>query len=108
MAQDRKRTLFFEPMDMELAEDISIRSPEEFRESIKKVEKGGVTTKEKRGLVLAKNRAGAQLKRKNLSPKERRAFTEISKTRLPKVTKKKKNPDNIFDMFDGDSMMDML
>ncbi len=39
-------------------------------------------TKEKRALVLARNRAAAQLKRKALSPKERREFREISKQKI--------------------------
>ena len=73
------RTLFFKPKDKRLAKIITIKSPAAFKESIKILKKGGLTLKEKRGLVLAKNRASAQLHRKNLSPKERKQFRAISK-----------------------------
>lgn len=79
-----KKTLFFPAKNERIARDISIKSPAAFRGSIKKLKRGGLTTPEGRGLVLARNRAGAQLKRKNLSPKERREFTTISRTRIPK------------------------
>ncbi len=84
---DRKRTLFFKAKDPRLARDISITSPSAFRESIKKLKRGGVTLKEMRALQLAKNRAGAQLKRKNLSSKERKQFRAISKINIPKVSR---------------------
>lgn len=77
-----KKGLFFKAKDKRLAKIISIKSPAAFRESIKILKKGGLTTKEKRGLVLAKNRAGAILKKKNLSPKERKQFRTISKIKI--------------------------
>ncbi len=61
-----------------IASEISITSPAAFRESIKKLEKNGLTTHEERALILAQNRAKAQLHRKDLSPKERSQFKKIS------------------------------
>ncbi len=81
--------LFFAPKDKALARKISIKSPAAFRKSIRVLKKGGITLKEKRALVLARNRASAQLKRKNLSPGERRQFGVISQMSLPKITKPK-------------------
>ncbi len=77
-----KRSLFFKAKSKRLARDISIVDPAAFRKSIRTLKKGGLTTKEKRALVLARNRAAAQLKRKALSPKERREFREISKQKI--------------------------
>ena len=51
---------------------------------------GGITLKEKRALSLAKTRAKLQLRRKNLSTKERKQFKMIAKMRLPKVSRKVK------------------
>lgn len=82
--KNRKNTIFFPARSKSLAKKISIKSPSAFKSSIKKLEKGGLTTREKRGLVLAQNRAKAQLKRKNLSKKEREQFKEISKIKIPK------------------------
>ena len=84
-------TLFFKPKSKRLARDISIRSPAAFRRSIMKLKKGGFTTKEKRALVLAQNRSRAQLKRKNLSLKERKQFMSISRMKLPKKIKRRKS-----------------
>ena len=84
-----QRSLFFPARDERLARDISITSPSAFRKSIRTIRKGGVTVKERRGLVLAQNRADAQLNRKNLSPKERREFSEIVRIRIPKVTRRR-------------------
>ncbi len=81
--------LFFAPKDKALARKISIKSPAAFEKSIRVLKKGGITLKEKRALVLARNRASAQLKRKNLSPGERKQFRMISKMNLPKITKTK-------------------
>jgi len=82
------KSIFFPPKDKALAKKISIKSPSAFRESIKKVARGGITLKEFRALNLAKTRAKVQLKRKNLSAKERKQFGMIAKTKIPKVTKK--------------------
>ena len=84
-----KGSLFFKPSDPKLAKIITIKSPEGFRQSIRTLKRGGITTKEKRALVLAKNRVKVQLKRKKLSPNERRQFREISKIKLPNISKKK-------------------
>ncbi len=80
-------TLFFKPASRRLARDISITSPNAFEDSIKRLKQGGITVKEKRALVLAQNRARAQLSRKNLSLKEKIQFTVIATKRLPKITK---------------------
>ena len=71
-----------------LARVISIESPTAFRKSVATLRKGGLTGTEKQALVLAQNRARAQLKRKNLSPKERRQFRAIAAIKLPRVTRK--------------------
>ena len=81
-----KNTLFFKPKYPSIARKISITSPFTFKESIKSLTKGGLNLKEKRALVLAQNRARAQLKRKNLSSKERKQFKAISKINIPKVS----------------------
>lgn len=70
-----------------IANAINIKSPTAFKESITKLRKGGVTGKEKKALVLAQNRAKAQLKRKHLSSNERKQFRQIVKIKLPKVSK---------------------
>ena len=84
MKFDRK-TLFAKPANPELAKKISIKSPEAFNKSINVLSKNGITTEEFRALSLAKVRADLQLRRKNLSAKERGEFTAIAKTKLPKV-----------------------
>lgn len=83
----RKKTLFGKAKSPRLAKAISIVSPAAFKASIKKVKalKGISALKKKRALVLAKNRALAQLARKNLSAKERKQFAAIAKIRIPKV-----------------------
>ena len=86
----RRQTLFFAPKNPRLAKIISIESPTAFRKSIRLLSRGGLTLKEKRALVLAQNRARAQLGRKNLSLKERRQFGTISKIKIGPVTKRKK------------------
>lgn len=80
-----KKTIFFESHS-ELSDIISIKSPKAFKESIKELKEGGITTKEKKALVLAQNRARAILHKKNLSEKERKQFKAISKVKLPKIT----------------------
>ena len=79
--------LFGKPKSKRLARIITIESPSKFRKSIREIKKGGVTLQEKRALVLARNIAGAQLQRKNLSAKERREFSKIKRTKLPKITR---------------------
>lgn len=81
------KSIFFPPKDKALARKISIRSPREFRNSIRKLRIGGITLKERRALILAKTRATVQLKRNNLSAKEKRQFRSISQINIPKVTK---------------------
>lgn len=66
-----------------LASKISITSPTAFRNSIRQVGKNGYTLEELRALQLAENRAKAQLKRKDLSSKERKQLKEISKVKIP-------------------------
>jgi len=83
-----RKTIFFPPKHRRLARTITIKSPSAFRASIKKLSKGGITLVEKRALVLARNRAKAMLKRKNLSAKERRQMREISRIKLPPIMKR--------------------
>lgn len=85
----KRKTLFFPAKSKRLARIISIKSPTAFRKSIRTLKKGGVTLKEKRALVLAQNRARAILKKKNLSVKERKQFREISKIKLPKISRRR-------------------
>ena len=82
------KSIFFPPKDKVLARKISIKSPNAFRKSIRELKKGGITLKEKRALTLARTRSMVQLKRKNLSMKERKQFKVISQMNIPKVTKR--------------------
>lgn len=66
------------------AEMISIESPAKFKKSIVELEKGSYTLADQRALILAQNRAKAMLNRKDLSDKERREMSEISKIKVPK------------------------
>lgn len=77
-----KKSIFFKPKFPKLAKKISIRNPSAFRRSIRKLKKGGLTLREKRGLVLARTRAKISLKRKNLSRKEKKQMRKISKMRI--------------------------
>ncbi|HEC39488.1 hypothetical protein LCGC14_0577090 [marine sediment metagenome] len=79
----RQRTLFFPPRSKRLARIISIKNPAAFRKSIRTLRRNGLTLRERRALILAQNRATAQLGRRNLSAKERCEFTEISKIQIP-------------------------
>ncbi len=83
----RFKSLFFEPKSKKLARQISITSPAAFQRSIGIIKKDGVTLNESRALILAQNRAKAQLQRKNLSLRERIEFNTIANIKLPKVTK---------------------
>lgn len=75
------------PKSKRLARCIDITSPTAFRGSIRKLKEHGLTLREKRALVLGRNRASAQLKRKDLSPKERKQMQTIANMNLPKVTR---------------------
>jgi hypothetical protein len=84
----RRTTIFVAPRHRRLAEIISIESPAAFRGSIRTLKKMGIGAREKRALVLAQNRAKAMLKKKTLSPKERRELQQIANTPLPPVTRR--------------------
>jgi len=90
MSMTSNKGLFFESKNKRLSRIISITSPTAFNKSIRELKKGGLTTTEKRALVLARNRAGAIAKKKNLSTKERRQMMKIKRTALPPVTKHQK------------------
>lgn len=77
-------SLFFKAKNPRLAKAISIRSPTEFRASIKKVRLlKGFTKRQKQGaLNIAKARSRAMLARKNLSEKERKQFRAITKIKF--------------------------
>ena len=66
-----------------IADKITIKTPEGFKESIKQLEKGGLSKTEYKGLVLAQNRAVGMLGRKNLSEKERKEDKLIGKINIP-------------------------
>ena len=83
----RRKTIFFPAKHKALADIISIESPEAFRQSIRKLKRMGIGAREKRALVLAQNRARAMLKKKSLSPKERKERQAIVNTPLPPVDK---------------------
>ncbi len=85
MAKKFPKGLFKKAKSKRLARIISIKSPSAFRKSVTTLKKRGLTTREKRALVLARTRATVQLRRKNLSAKERRQFRSIAKTKIPKV-----------------------
>lgn len=82
------KTMFGKAKNPRLAKAISITSPSAFRKSIGKVKrlKGISPTTKKRALVLAKNRAGAFLHRKNLSSKERIQMGAIKRTPIPSMS----------------------
>ncbi len=82
-----KNTLFTKPKSPRLARLVDLTSPTAFKEGLRKAKKGGFTLQEKRAFVQGRNIAGAQLKRKNLSMKERKQFRAIMNTKLPKITK---------------------
>ena len=84
----RRRTIFFPPRHKKLADIISIESPAAFRESIRRLKRVGIGAREKRALVLAQNRAKAMVRKRNLSPSERRQLRSIARMPLPAVEKK--------------------
>lgn len=80
----------FEPAkNPRLARIISIETPAKFKKSIITLSKGGLSISEFRALTLAKTRAKLQLRRRNLSPKERKEFRMIANTKIPKSNTKK-------------------
>lgn len=80
----------FEPAkNPRLARIISTETPAKFRKSILTLSKGGLSLQEFRALTLAKTRAKLQLRRPNLSAKERREFRMIANTKIPKSNTKK-------------------
>ena len=81
----RKRTMFGTTIKSKRrAKVITITSPTAFKRSIRLLRKGRYTLGDQKALQLAKNRATAQLKRKTLSPKERKQMKVISKIIIPK------------------------
>ena len=82
------KSLFFPPKDKVLAKKIRIDAPGKFKKSIAELKKGGITLKEMKALTLARTRARVQLKRPNLSTRERNQMKAISKMRIPRVTKR--------------------
>lgn len=64
---------------------ISIRTPKEFRNSIRELKKDKYTIGDQRALQLAKNRASTILNKTNLSLKEKKQFKQISKINIPKA-----------------------
>lgn len=82
-----KKSLFFKPKDKVLAKKISIKTPGQFNKSIAKLRKRGITLKENRALILARTRAKVQLKRKNLSTRERNQMKAIANTTIPRITR---------------------
>lgn len=83
------RSVFFPAKNKALARKISIVTPQAFRESIRKLKRGGITLEEKRALTLAQTRAKLQLRRINLSPNERKEFRAISKMKIPNISKRR-------------------
>ncbi len=82
-----KKNIFFAPKDKKLAAMISIRTPGQFNKSIEKLKKRGITVRENKALNKAKSRAKVQLKRKNLSIRERNQMRAIAMTPIPRVTR---------------------
>lgn len=85
----RVKELFFPVSNKRIAAAIDITSPHAFKRSIKTLEKGGMTAEERKALVLARTRSKLQLRRRNLSMKERRQFSKIAKTDIPSITRRR-------------------
>jgi len=85
------KTIFFPPKSKRLAKAISIESPTEFRKSIGRVRrmKGVKPSTKVKALVLAQNRARAQLLRRNLSGREQREMRTISNITIPSIKSRK-------------------
>lgn len=78
------KTMFFEPQHKKYSEMIEMDDPESARASVRKLKEefNKAKTYDKKLRIakdtqLAENRAGAMLKRENLSSKERAEFREI-------------------------------
>jgi len=65
--------------------NVSIKNPSQFKDSVSRLRKRGITREEQRVLRIAKARAAAQILRPNISTKEKKQFTQILKTPIPKV-----------------------
>ncbi len=78
--------LFRPAKSKRLAKLVDITSPTAFKRGLRKAKLNGFTRKEQQAFVLGKNRADAQLKRTNLSPKERKQFKAITNVRIPKIS----------------------
>ncbi len=96
--QERRRGLFFPPKNKEIAKIIMIDSHEDAKKSVKELkellDKGKISIDDSIEYVnCAEQRAKAQLKRKNLSAKERREMKKVAeiyndfKKRLKKAKK---------------------
>lgn len=72
------------------ADLITIKSPTAFRNSIRELRKGIYTLGDFRALVLARTRATAMLKKRNLSRQERKQILSISKINIPAPVSRKK------------------
>jgi|TARA_Y100000034_G_C6886757_1_gene407237 hypothetical protein len=79
-------SLFFKAKNKRLADLVDITSPTAFRRGIEKAKVDGISTSEFKALNLGKTRAKLQLRRDNLSSKERKQFETISKIKIPKIT----------------------
>jgi len=66
-----------EKTNRRLVDVISITSPSAFKQSMLILSKGGLSNKEKKDIVLAKERAKTQLRRKNLTQQERYDFNDM-------------------------------
>ena len=78
----KMNTIFSAPKNQRLADAISITSPSAFKKSIQILSVGGLSKKEKAALQLAQIRAKMQLRRQNLSPKERYEFEQIVRMKI--------------------------
>lgn len=87
MTNGFSKTIFFPPKNAKLAKQISIRTPLAFKGSITRLQAGGLTLEEFRALKLAQTRAKLQLRRLNLSPRERKQMRTISLVRIPPPTR---------------------
>lgn len=74
--------LFGPPKSKRLARIVSISSPSAYNESVNILRRGGLTHNERQALLFARTRAMLQLRRKNLSSRERLQFKKIVRTKL--------------------------
>lgn len=82
-----RKSLLFKPVDKSISRKISIVTPGKFDKSIKALMRRGLTVKENKALVSARNIAAVQLKRKDLSKRERNQFRAISTTVIPRASR---------------------